>query len=72
MKKLAITLAATALVLGSALSVNAQTQQPGSLHALTQNATPLVPAACGGHWGRHCPPGKHWVCGRWHCWCAWC
>ena len=28
-------------------------------------------AACGG-WGRHCRPGRHWVCGRRHCWCALC
>jgi hypothetical protein len=70
MKKLAIALAATAMVLGSA---HAQTQQPGSLRALAQNATPLVTqAACGPHWGRWCGPWHHRVCGPYRCWCAHC
>jgi hypothetical protein len=74
MRKLTITLAAAALALGSmALSVSAQTQQPGaaSLHAQAQNATPIHQAACRG-FGRHCPPGSHWVCGPARCWCALC
>jgi len=73
MNKLAITLAAAALMLGSVLSAGAQTQQPGSLHALSQNATPAVTlAACNGAWGRWCPPGRHRVCGPYRCWCAAC
>ena len=71
--KFAITLAAAALVLGSmALTAGAQTQQPGSFRALTQNASPLVtPAACY-HPGRWCPTGSHRRCGPYHCWCAPC
>jgi hypothetical protein len=72
MRKLAITLAATALVLGSAFCANAQTQQPGSLQALSQIATPLAPAACGPHFGRWCGPWHHRVCGPYRCWCAHC
>jgi hypothetical protein len=75
MRKLTVTLAAAALVLGSmALSASAQTQQSGanSLHSLAQNATPITKqAACRG-WGRWCPPG--WVrrCGPWRCRCVPC
>ncbi|MGA3310934.1 MAG: hypothetical protein ABSD08_20330 [Xanthobacteraceae bacterium] len=75
MRKITMTLAAAAFVLGSlALSVNAQTQAPGasSLNALAQNATPIHKAACGGVWGRWCPPGRHRVCGPYRCWCAPC
>lgn len=74
MKKLTITVAAAALLLGSmALTAGAQTQQPGaaSLHAQAQNATPITKAACMG-WGRWCPPGRHRVCGPMRCWCAPC
>jgi len=75
MRKLTMTLTVAAFVLGSmALTVNAQTQQTGAagVHGLAQNATPIVKqAACRG-WGRHCPPGRHWVCGPYHCWCRWC
>jgi hypothetical protein len=28
-------------------------------------------AACGG-WGRHCRPGRTWVCRPRECWCAPC
>jgi len=74
MRRLTMTLAAAALVLGSmALSADAQTQQRGaaSLNAQAQNATPIRQAACRGY-GRHCPPGFHWVCGPGRCWCAPC
>ena len=72
MRKFAVTLAAAALVLGAtALTANAQTQRPGSFHALAQNATPIQKAACNGMWGR-CPPGRHWVCGPYRCWCGPC
>ena len=76
MRKLAMTLAATAFVLGSmALAAQAQTPQRGaaSIHALAENATPLVTqAACNGRWGPWCPPGRHRVCGPFRCWCARC
>ena len=76
MGKLAITLAAAALMLGSlTFAATAQTQQPGasSIHGLAQNATPIVKqAACNGRWGPWCPPGRHRVCGPYRCWCAAC
>ena len=74
MRKLTIALAAATLALGAmALPATAQTQQPGaaSLHAQARNATPIHEAACRG-FGRHCPPGSHWVCGPMRCWCAPC
>ncbi len=74
MKNLTMTLTAAALMLGAmALSATAQTQGAAGVHALTQNATPIVKqAACRG-WGPRCPPGKVWVCGPYgRCWCRWC
>lgn len=76
MRKLTLILTAAALVLGTmALSASAQTQQPGAakIHALAQNATPIVTqAACRG-FGPHCGPGFTWFCGRWgRCWCRPC
>ena len=72
MGKLAITLAAAALMLGSlAWSADAQTQGAASIHAQAQIATPIHKAACGGP-GRYCPPGRHRVCGPARCWCAPC
>jgi hypothetical protein len=74
MRRLTMTLAATALVLGSmAMTAGAQTQRvgAGSLHALT-NATPIVTkAACQG-WGPYCPPGYVRACGPYRCWCRPC
>jgi hypothetical protein len=74
MRKITMTLAAALFVLGSMAVASAQTQQPGaaSLHGQAQNATIIHKAACGGVWGRHCRPGRHWVCGPYHCWCAPC
>ena len=74
MKKLIMTLAATALMLGSmALTANAQTHQLGTgLHAQIQNATPIVEqAACRGY-GPYCPPGYVRACGPYRCWCRPC
>jgi hypothetical protein len=74
MRKLALTVSATLLVLGSmALSASAQTQSTGaaSVHAL-KNATPVVTqAACRG-FGPYCGPGYTRVCGPYHCWCRPC
>ena len=76
MNKLAITVAAAALMLGAmAGTADAQTQSAGagSVHALTRNMTPIVKeAACNGFWGPWCPPGRHRVCGPYRCWCAPC
>jgi hypothetical protein len=70
MRKITMTLAAAVFVLGSMAIANAQTQGASSLHAQAQNATFIHKTGCGG-WGR-CPPGRHWVCGPGHCWCAPC
>jgi hypothetical protein len=72
MGKIAITLAAAALLLGSvAWTAEAQTQGAANIHAQAQNATPIVKAACMG-FGRWCPPGMRRVCGPARCWCAPC
>ena len=55
MRKITMTLAAAALVLGSLAVANAQTQGASRLNAQAQNATIIHKAACGG-WGRWCPP----------------
>ena len=65
MKHLTITSIAAALVLGSlAIAANAQTQLAGaaSIHAQTQNATPIIKkAACNGRTGgMGCGPGWIW------------
>ena len=73
MGKVAITIAAAALVLGSvAWTTNAQTQGASSLlNAQAQNATIIHKTACAG-FGRWCPPGMRRVCGPARCWCAPC
>ena len=75
MKKLTLTIAATAIVLGSMiLSASAQMQAPAAagLHAQVQNATPIVKnVACQG-WGPHCSPGFVWTCNYRGCWCRPC
>ncbi len=74
MRKITMTLAAAVFVLGSMAVASAQTQAPGaaSLHGQAQNATMIHKAACNGHWGRWCPPGRHRVCGPYRCWCRPC
>jgi len=74
MRKLTMTLAAAALILGTmAAGANAQTQSAGaaSFHAQIKNATPLKEAACRG-FGPYCGPGFTRVCGPYHCWCRPC
>jgi hypothetical protein len=74
MSKYFVSLAAAALLLGAvAFGAQAQTLTSGAAHlnAQSQNATIIHKAACGGP-GAHCPPGRHWVCGPNHCWCAPC
>ncbi len=74
MRKLTITLAAAAAVLGStALTASAQTHLFGAaLKAQMQNATPVVKeAACQG-WGPYCGPGYVRACGPYRCWCRPC
>jgi hypothetical protein len=74
MRKLTLTLAAAALVLGTmAMQASAQTSSgAASVHAAVQNATPIVKqAACRGY-GRYCPPGTVRACGPYRCWCRPC
>ena len=65
MRKIALTLTAVALVLGTfAITANAQTHSLGAagFHAQMKNATPTVTqAACTGRTGGHgCGPGWVW------------
>jgi hypothetical protein len=73
MAKLAITLTAVALLLGTAAftAQAAQTVGAGTINAQAQNATIIHKAACFG-FGRWCPPGMRRVCGPYRCWCAPC
>ena len=74
MRKLTMTLAAAALMLGTmAIAANAQTQAPGAagIEAQIKNYTPIEQAACRG-FGRWCPPGFVRRCGPYRCWCARC
>jgi len=72
-KFLVIAAATAALVLGGAVSSNAQTSRgAASLTAASQNFTPIVKAACGPYRGRWCGPFHHRVCAYGRCWCARC
>jgi len=72
MAKLFMSVAAAALLFGTVVvSAQAQTQGAAAINTQAQNATIIHKAACGG-FGRHCPPGMHWVCGPNRCWCAPC
>ncbi len=74
MRKLTLTLAAATLMLGSmALQASAQTASgAASVHALAQNATPIVKqAACRGY-GPYCGPGYVRACGPYRCFCRPC
>jgi len=74
MRKLIMTLAPMALVLGMTVTTaSAQIQGAHSLNAL-RNATPIVKEiGCRGpnDWGR-CPPGRHFICAYGRCWCGPC
>jgi hypothetical protein len=74
MHKLSTAIAAAILLAGLAVNAQAQTWRGSTqLNGVAQNFTPITKAACGGHWGRWCPPGRHRVCGpHGRCWCAPC
>lgn len=74
MGKLSTVIVATTLLLaGLAVTAHAQTLHGSAgLVGAAQNFTPVQKAACGGRWGRWCPPGRHRVCGPRRCWCAPC
>jgi len=75
MRKLTMTLTVATLALGMMTwQAGAQTQRAGaaSMHALAQNATPIVQqTACQG-WGPYCRPGFVRTCGPFRCWCRPC
>lgn len=73
MRKLALTLTAAALALGTmVMAANAaQVPSASSFHAQIKNATPLTETACRG-FGRYCPPGFVRACGPYRCWCRPC
>ncbi|MBV9426103.1 MAG: hypothetical protein JO084_00075 [Bradyrhizobiaceae bacterium] len=74
MRKLSTVFAVTILLVGLAVSAQAQTWRGSAqLNGAAQNFTPIAKVACGGRWGPWCPPGRHRVCGpRGRCWCAPC
>jgi hypothetical protein len=78
MRKLIVTLAATAAILAATSAVrqaDAQTSRGATIvPAEDQNFSPIRPAACGPFWGARCGPWHHWVCGPYgrRCWCARC
>ena len=75
MRKLTITIAAAAAVIGAGLFAwNAEATTgtaAATLGATAKNYSPVQKAACHG-WGRHCPPGFRWTCGPYRCWCPPC
>ncbi len=77
MRSLIITFAiSAAVVLAASFAPSVQAAAVGTLGTLAPPAasSPIEPAACRGRPGPHCPPGRHWVCGRYgyRCWCAPC
>jgi hypothetical protein len=60
-------------MLGSmVLSASAQGAGAANMHALSQNATPIIQhVACKGL-GPYCPEGYTRVCGPYRCWCRPC
>jgi hypothetical protein len=72
MRKLMITLAATAALAGASLwQAQAANFQDPALTSKLRNTTPVQPAACRG-WGPYCGPGRTRVCNAFRCWCAFC
>lgn len=74
MRKLVVTLSATAaILLAGSLASNAQiTRGAATLPAASQNFTPIEKAACGPYVGRWCGRWHHRVCRYGRCWCAPC
>jgi hypothetical protein len=76
MRKLVITLAATAAILfagAAAFKAEAQTSRGATnLPAASQNFTPIEKAACGPRRGPYCGAFHTRVCRFGRCWCARC
>ena len=70
MGKLTVILAAAVAMMFAGLMVGKSAAMP-AVGEMTKSHSIVQKAACGG-WGAHCRPGRHWVCGRRHCWCAPC
>ena len=70
MGKLTAIIAAAAAMLFAGILVGKSEAMP-TVGDMAKSHSVVEKAACGG-WGRHCRPGRHWVCGRRHCWCALC
>jgi len=74
MRRFTMTFIAAVAMSTFAMTANAQSQAAGAanLHALAQNATPIISkTACRG-WGPYCPLGYTRACDPWHCWCRPC
>ena len=72
MLKFVFVLAAGAALVMPISPAGAQTSRAmQSIKAVTQNFTPIHPAACQG-WGPYCPPGYVIQCSYGRCWCRPC
>jgi hypothetical protein len=64
---------AAALLISGLLSWKAEaTTGAGALAGMVKHYSLIQKAACGGVWGKHCPPGYVWTCRPGRCWCAKC
>jgi len=70
MGKLTVILAAATAMLIAGILVG-ETEAMPAVGDMAKSPIIVEKAACGG-WGRHCPPGRHWVCRPRGCWCAPC
>jgi len=63
MRKLTVLTTAMLMLVGTAVSANAQpvASSAAGIHAQIKNATLFKQAACRG-WGAHCRPGLVWRC----------
>ena len=71
---LASLLAATIGVAGSVAWKSDASAGHVVLPSVLPHSSPVQPAACGGRYGEHCPPGYTWRCGPYgqRCWCGPC
>jgi len=73
MRKLTVLTTAMLMLVGMAVSANAQSvaSSAAGFHAQIKNATLFKQAACRG-WGAHCAPGWVWRCSPLGCACVPC
>ncbi len=76
MRKLIVTLTATAAILMSGLPLTQAEAQllrgAGGIPAAAQNYTPVEKTTCRGTFGPWCGPGYTRACGPYRCWCRPC